>query len=151
MIKRLRLCLFIVLSLTACRVMPQEGDGFRPPPEAETERLRIDSERLGAGILRAFQQADFAALRRNTPGELSERITESDFLTSCRNFGAKFGKLTEFRFLTALDTPAFCNLIWVATFVRKGKNGGDIRRQLLFRVVTMTVDDKIRVVSYGFL
>ena len=149
--KQLWFCPFIALLLTACRVMPHENDGFHSPPAAETERLRHGSEQLGAGILRAVQQADFAALRRNTPGELSERITEADFLTSCRNFEAKFGKLTESRFLTALDTPAFCNLIWVTTFVRKGKNGDEIRRQLLFRVVTLTVDGKIQVASYGFL
>ena len=149
--KQLWLCPFLALLLAACRVMPRENEGFRPPPAAEAERLRLGSERLGDGILRAFQQADFAALRRNTPGELSERVTEADFLTSCRNFDAKFGKLAEFRFLTSLDTPAFCNLIWVATFIRKGKNGDDIRRQLLFRVVTMTVDGKIHVASYGFL
>lgn len=149
--RQLWLCPFLVLLLAACRVIPRENDGFRPPQAAEAERLRLGSEQLGDGILRAFQQKNFAALCRNTPGELSGRVAKADFLTSCRNFEAKFGRLAEFRFLTALDTPAFCNLIWVATFVRKGKNGDDIRRQLLFRVVTMSVDDKIQVASYGFL
>ena len=138
-----------LLLLTACQITKSEG--FRPLPQPEATRWRAESERLGSGILKAFQQKDFAALQRNTPGELSTQTTAAAFQNSCRNFEAKFGKLTSFSFLTALDTPAFCNLIWVANFMRKGENGGEIRRQLLFRVVTLMVDDRVQVVSYGFM
>ena len=137
--------------LASCRVVDSGERGFRDAPPEECEHLLKDSEQLGNGILQAFRDKDFAALKRNMPGELSTQLTEKDFSTSCRNCDEKFGSIREFRLLTALDTPAFGNLIWVVTFERKGANGAEIRRQLLFRLVTMRVDGKTQVVSCGFL
>ena len=141
----------VAMTLTACRTVDSGERGFRDSSEAARERLLKDSEQLGNGILKAFRDGDFAALRKNMPGELGTQLTEKDFSTSCRNFAEKFGKLREFRLLTRLDTPAFGNLIWVVTFERKGTNGAEIRRQLLFRLVTMPLDGKTQVVSCGFL
>ena len=142
--------LFAIM-LTSCRTVDSGERGFRNPPEAARERLLKDSERLGNGILKAFQDKDFAAVRRNMPGELATQLTDKDFSASCRNFEEKFGAIREFRLLAALDTPAFGNLIWVVTFVRTGTNGAEIRRQLLFRLVTMPVDGRTQVASCGFL
>lgn len=142
---------FAVLMLTSCRVVDSGERGFRDASAEEREHLMKDSGQLGDGILKAFEDRDFAALKRNMPGELSTQLTEKDFAASCRSFEEKFGELREFRLLTSLDTPAFGNLIWVVTFVRKGANGAEIRRQLLFRLVTMRVDGKTQVVSCGFL
>ena len=50
-----------------------------------------------------------------------------------------------------MHQPAFVNLIWITTFMKKGANGADIRRQLLFRLLTMTVNGRTQVVSFGFL
>ena len=154
--RRMKIKIMIVtaaaaLTLAGCRVVDSGERGFTPEAESAQMRLRQETEKLGDGILAAFQQGDFPALIKHTPGELAEQVTEKDFRTSCRNFEKKFGKLVEFRFLTALDTPAFCNLIWIATFVRPGTNGTEIRRQLLFRVVSMPDDGKPKVVSYGFM
>lgn len=90
-------------------------------------------------------------LQKNTPGELSDTVTEKDFKTSCRKLEKRFGKINDFKFLTALDTPAFHNLIWVVSFHRKGSKNQDICQQLLFRLVTMPDDEKNIVVSYGFI
>lgn len=141
----------LAIALTACRTVDREEHGFRDAAAAEREKMLKDSERLGNGILKAFRDGDLAALKRNMPGELGTRMTENDFQSSLRNFREKFGDIRDFRMLTALDTPAFGNLIWVVTFVRRGTNGVEIRRQLLFRLVTMTVDGKIVVASCGFL
>lgn len=141
----------LAMALTSCRTVDGGERGFRDTPEAARERLLKDSERLGDGILKAFQEGDFAALLRNMPGELATQLTEKDFSASRRNCEEKFGALREFRLLTALDTPAFGNLIWVVTFARPGAKGAEIRRQLLFRLVTMPIDGKTQVVSCGFL
>ena len=137
--------------VTGCRGVDGGERGFTPAAASEQIRLQHDTEKFGEGILTAFQHGDFPAFIKNTPGELAELVTEKDFRTSCRNFNEKYGKLQDFRFLTALDTPAFCNLIWVVTFVRAGTNGTEIRRQLLFRVVSMPDGDKTKVISYGFM
>ena len=137
--------------LTSCRVVDGGERGFRDAPKEERELLFKDSKRLGDGILKAFRDKDFAALKRNMPGELGTQLAEKDFAASCRNCDEKFGKLREFRLLTSLETPAFGNLIWVVTFARHGADGAEIRRQLLFRLVTMRVDGRTQVVSCGFL
>ena len=137
--------------LASCRVLESGERGFHDVPAAERDGTLKESEHLGNGILKAFQDGDFAALQRNLPGELSEQMTEKDFSTSRRNFREKFGELRNFRLLTDLATPAFGNLIWVVTFVKPGTNGAELRRQLLFRLVTIKVDGKTEVVSCGFL
>ena len=135
----------------ACRMIDSGEKGFHDAPAAERAHMLKESERLGNGILKAFQEGDFAALRRCMPGELGRQMTEKDFAAASRNFREKFGDIRDFRILTALDTPAFGNLIWVVTFVRRGTNGAEIRRQLLFRLVTMEIDGKTEVASCGFL
>lgn len=137
--------------LASCRMIDSGERGFREVPAGERDASLQDSIRLGNGILKAFQDGDLAALRSNMPGELGEHMTEKDFAASRRNFGEKFGRIRDFRLLTDLATPAFGNLIWVVTFVRPGTNGRDIRRQLLFRLVTIQVDGRTKVVSCGFL
>lgn len=150
----LMLCLVSAAALLwccGCRVI-DSGKNKAVPPDPESAETRFEASRkLGEGILTAFRDRDFETLKKNTPGELSESVGEKDFATSCRNFQEKFGALRDFRFLTALETPAFDNLIWIATFVRSGTDSQEIRRQLLFRVVTMPVDGKPQVVSYGFI
>ena len=149
--KTMLVSLAATLALAGCRVVDSGERGFTPATESAQMQLQRATEKLGEGILAAFQNDDFHALIKNTPGELEEQVTEKDFRTSCRNFKERFGKLAEFRFLTVLDTPAFCNLIWIATFVRSGTNGAEIRRQLMFRVVSMPDEGKPKVVSYGFM
>ena len=142
--------LLVVMS-ASCRTIDSGEKGFRDATAAERARLLKESEQLGDGILKAFRDGDLAALQRSMPGELGRRMTEKDLAASRRNFREKFGDIRDFRILTALDTPAFGNLIWVVTVVRQGTNGTEIRRQLLFRLVTMEVDGNVEVASCGFL
>ena len=141
----------LVVISASCRVIDSGEKGFRDAPATERICMLNESERLGNGILKAFQKGDFAALQRNMPGEMGRQITEKDFASSRRKFREKFGDIRDFKMLTVLDTPAFGNLIWMVSFVRRGTNGAEIRRQLLFRLVTMEVDGKTEVASCGFL
>ena len=141
----------LLFPAASCRTVDTGERGFRDAQSAERDLVFKDSEALGDGILHAFRDGDFSAFRRSSPGEFGRMTTEKDFDASCRSFREKFGEIRDFRPLTSLDTPAFGNLIWVVTFVRRGANGKEIRRQLLFRLVTMRVDSKTQVVSCGFL
>ena len=141
----------LAVMLTSCRTVESQNRGFHEAPADRRTQLLKESKRLGNGILQAFRQGDFVALTRNIPGDLLGKLTEKDFSRSCSEFRDKFGELEDFKLLTSLDTPAFGNLIWVATFVRSGTGGADIRRQLLFRLVTMELDGETRVVSFGFI
>ncbi len=142
----------MILLLAGCRVIDSGQRAFSPPASAdEQDKQRNESIRLGNGILEAFRDRDFSRLRQNTPGDLADQMREQDFLASWRNFSEKFGRLKSFHFLTPLSTPAFNNLIWIVTFIRSGTDGRPIEQQLLFRLVTIQVDEKVQVVSYGFL
>ena len=133
---------------SGCRTVTTGERGYAPPTEAADHE---ETRKLGDGILQALRERDYRKLHENIPGDLAENVSEPDFLLSCRKLDDKFGKLQDFRFLTALETPAFDNLIWSSDFLKTGTNGKPIRRQLLFRVVTMRLDGKTKVVSFGFI
>ena len=130
-----------------CRVTSGAG-GYTPPAGGSDLAA---ARKFGDGILEALRKRDYPKLVANIPGDLAEHVSEAGFSASCGKLEDKFGKLQDSRFLTSLDTPAFDNLIWVADFSKVGANGKPVRRQLLFRVVTMQTDGKPQVVSFGFL
>ena len=147
----MRMQLLAVLLVAAfcagCRVTSVAG-GYTPPAEGSDRAAAL---KFGDGILEALRERDYPKLVENIPGDLAEHVTETGFLASCGKLEDKFGKLQHARFLTSLDTPAFDNLIWIADFSKTGANGKPVRRQLLFRVVTMQKDGKPEVVSFGFI
>ena len=130
-----------------CRVTSGAG-GYTPPAGGSDLAA---ARKFGDGILEALRKRDYPKLVANIPGDLAEHVTEAGFLASCGKLEDKFGKVQDSRFLTSLETPAFDNLIWVADFSKPGANGKPVRRQLLFRVVTMRTDGKTKVASFGFL
>ena len=130
-----------------CRVTSGAG-GYTPPAGGSDLAA---ARKFGDGILEALRERDYPKLVANTPGDLADQMSEAGFLASCGKLEDKFGKLQNSRFLISLETPAFDNLIWVADFSKPGANGQPVRRQLLFRVVTMPTDGKPKVVSFGFI
>ncbi len=130
-----------------CRVTSGAG-GYTPPAGGSDLAA---ARKYGDGILAALRERNYRQLVENIPGDLAEHVSEAGFYASCEKLADKFGKLHASRFLTSLDTSAFDNLIWVADFSRTGANGKPVRRQLLFRVVTMQKDGKREVVSFGFI
>ena len=147
----LRIALWSVVLAAAlcagCRVTSGAG-GFTPPAGGSD---RAAARKFGDGILAALRERDYPKLVENIPGDLADHVSEAGFLASCGKLEDKFGKLQNSRFLISLETPAFDNLIWVADFSKPGANGQPVRRQLLFRVVTMPTDGKPKVVSFGFI
>ena len=142
------LAVFLVAAIySGCRVADGAG-GYTPPAEAPDLAA---TRKFGDGILDALRARDYRKLVENIPGDLAGNVSEPGFLASCGRLEDKFGKLQDHRLLTSLETPAFDNLIWVADFSKTGANGKPVRRQLLFRVVTMRTDGETKVVSFGFL
>ena len=143
----MRVQLLVVLLAAAfcagCRVTG--GTGIHTPPAGGSDLAA--AQKFGDEILEALRKRDYPKLVANIPGDLAEHVTEAGFLASCGKLEDKFGKVQGSRFLTSLDTPAFDNLIWVADFSKPGTNGKPVRRQLLFRVVTMQTDGKKWIVK----
>ncbi len=131
-----------------CRVIPADTT---PAPDAqELNRRKNTSIRLGGNILTALQKNDYKLLIANIPGDLQDQLTYADFETSRQNFQRQFGTIKNFRFLAELKTPAVTNVVWIVCFERKSTSGEPIEQELLFRLVTVHVDNAPRVMSYGF-
>ncbi len=141
----------LALLLTGCKTISDTRGGYHEPPVTQVDAQLNQARKYGDNILKAFQTANFQLLKDNSPGDLLEKLTEKDFQTSCRNFTEKFGQVKKFTYLTNLETPALGNQVWLVTFERTGAQGNKIEQQLLFRLVSMRVDDKVQVVSYGFI
>ena len=109
------------------------------------------SVELGNNILASFRDEDFVHLRRNIPGPLQSKMTENDFRTSCRNCRDTLGEIRAYEYAFELDTPAVRNLIWRVGFEREDSEGEPVEQDMLFRLVTGTVDGEVKVLSCGFL
>ena len=133
--------------LAGCTTVSTGERGFTPPPDSG----QAETEKLGTGILAAFRDRDFAELVENLPANFAGNLKEKDFLSSLERLEKQYGKIGGAEYLTSLDTPAFCNLIWKVDFTARGTKGNEIRRQLLFRVVSIRHNDRSEIVSFGFL
>ena len=133
--------------LAACVVV--EKDDFEEVDPDDAELVR--SVELGGNILEAFREEDYAKLRRNLPGPLRTKMTEKDFRTSCDNWRDTLGRIRDYEYVLELDTPAVRNLIWKVGFERDDADGDEVEQDMLFRLVTGTVDGEVKVLSCGFL
>ena len=133
---------------SACTVLPDSRAAAQEssPSEASPAEIRIGNE-----ILKAIKNNDFHLFQSCLKNGPAENLSRKDFEISRKNNEARFGELREFRFLDSLKTPTVRNLIWKAGFRRRGSAGQIIDQELLFRVVTGTLDGKTVVLSFGFL
>ena len=135
------------LCLAACVVVEENKYDVQGADEVDLAR----SVELGNNILESFRDEDFVKLKKNIPGPLQTKMTEKDFKTSCANWRDTLGKIKDFDYGLALDTPAVRNLIWRVEFERDAADGDEVEQDMLFRLVTGKVDDETCVLSCGFL
>ena len=114
--------------------------------DSELER----SLELGGEILASFRDGDYPRLLRNIPGPMKSVMTEADFRTSRGNMES-LGDIRGYEYAFELDTPAVRNLIWRVGFEREDSEGEPVAQDMLFRLVTGTVDGEVKVLSCGFL
>ena len=62
----------------------------------------------------------------------------------------QFGRIRSAEFLTELRTPLVRNLVWKVRFERKNREGGTLEQDMLFRLVTGTLDGRPVVLNFGF-
>ena len=134
--------------LCACTVIPE-----RPAsPMEETQKPDSAGDiRLGNTLLSAIRADDFRAFHACLANGPAAKMTDRDFRTSRENILSQFGKIRDFRYLTALQTPSVRNRIWIVTFERKGADGRTITQEVLFRLVCGTPDGRTVILGFGFL
>ena len=63
----------------------------------------------------------------------------------------RYGQPENFRFLTYLQTPMLVNQIWVIDFVRRDREGQEIRQQQLFQLIFGEKDGRMRMLGMRFI
>ena len=135
--------------MSGCRSIG--GNGTHSEQEAMEEENAVEIA-MGNKILKAIRDNNYPHFIAPMTDEMKTNITQKDFNTSREGIEKNFGKIVNSHFLTSLKTPAVKNLIWTVTFERKSSDKKTtITQQLLFRLVTGTIDGKVYVTSLGFL
>ena len=115
--------------------------------DAELDR----SLELGGEILASFRAGDYPRMLKSLPGPMQSKLTEADFKTTYTDCHDTLGEISDYEYAFELDTPAVRNLIWRVGFERTDSEGESVSQDMLFRLVTGTVDGEVKVLSCGFL
>ena len=104
----------------------------------------------GNGIVSAivagnYQQFAEAANEPNVAGDAEK------FRKDREEIIRRYGQPEDFRFLTFLQTPMLVNQIWVIDFVRRDREGREIRQQQLFQLIFGEKDGRMRMLGMRFI
>ena len=139
--------LILLSALTLCSGCRTAG-GLPPPetPEADAvDRL------LGEALLSAIEANDFGIFAAALPEKCKNPLTPEEFAASRETLTGQFGEIESWEFLTPLETPLVANQIWKTAFRRPSSDGGTIRQELLFRMVTAERDGARQIIGFGFM
>ena len=135
------------LVFASCATSSGHAHAGGDPEDAELER----SLELGDEILASFRAGDYPRMLKSLPGPMQSKLTEADFKATCSDCRDTLGGIREYEYAFELDTPAVRNLIWRVGFEREDSEGEPVAQDMLFRLVTGTVDGEVKVLSCGFL
>ena len=106
--------------------------------------------RIGDAVLKAMKNNRYRELTLLLREGPLSGMSEQDFRTSERNMRERFGRIRSAEFLTELRTPLVRNLVWKVRFERENREGGTLEQDMLFRLVTGTLDGRPVVLNFGF-
>ena len=120
--------------------------GDEPPFIIDTDICRGRGEGIVAGIV-AGNYSQFAAAAQ----EPEIAADAEKFRKDREEIIRRYGKPVDFRFLTFLQTPLLVNQIWVVDFVRRDREGREIRQQQLFQIIFGEKDQQMRMLGMRFI
>jgi len=135
------------LVFASCATSSGHGHAGGDSEDSELER----SLELGDEILASFRAGDYPRMLKSLPGPMQTKLTEDDFKSTCSDCQDTLGEIREYEYAFELDTPVVRNLIWRVGFEREDSEGKPVAQDMLFRLVTSTVDGEVKVLSCGFL
>jgi hypothetical protein len=106
---------------------------------------------MAENMLKAVKEKDYNLLVSSLPEGCTVPVTEEEFNASSEMLAGQFGELTDYTFLTELDTPLVCNQLWKTLFHRKNSEGEDVSQELIFRFVTAKRDGCDQIIGFGFM
>ena len=143
----------VLTALAACLVFAScATSSGRHHVEGDTQDAELErSLELGDEILASFRARDYPRMLKSIPGPMQTKLTEADFKSTCSDGHDTLGEISDYEYAFELDTPAVRNLIWRVGFEREDSEGEPVAQDMLFRLVTGTVDGEVKVLSCGFL
>ena len=134
-----------LFAVTGCRSTEEDNPG--PAPKYTLEQRQA----MGVEIIQAFQKNDYAKLAVHLSPEVKAQLNATQFAEKNGEIRKNLGEIQSCDYLTELDAPIFKSLIWKVTFVRTDKDGKTVRQQLLFRLVTGELGNKLVAVGFWFI
>ncbi|MCI5779061.1 MAG: hypothetical protein MR051_04500 [Lentisphaeria bacterium] len=104
----------------------------------------------GEGIVAAITAGNYEQFAQ-AAGEPQIAGDAEKFRRDREEIVRKYGKPVDFRFLTYLQTPLLINQIWVVDFVRRDREGRQIRQQQLFQLIFGEKDGQMRMLGMRFI
>jgi hypothetical protein len=114
-------------------------------------KLDHPAHHMAETMLKAIKHKDYDMLAKGMPEGCTIPVTAEEFQTSSEVLEGQFGELTDYEFITELETPLVCNQLWKAAFRKKDSEGNDVKQELIFRFVTAERDGCNQIIGFGFM
>ena len=120
--------------------------GGEQPVIVASDTCRAEGNGIVAAIVAGnYPQFAEAANEPNIAGDAEK------FRKDREEIVRRYGQPENFRFLTYLQTPMLVNQIWVIDFVRRDREGREIRQQQLFQLIFGEKDGRMRMLGMRFI
>ena len=128
---------------TTIRELPRETR------KAEPQGARYD---LCRELLKAFLKNDSKAFLSLLPEDTRKMLTKQQFEATRKSVVDSMGEPISFCYVTDLELAAFTPHIWKIRFKRTdAKSGKEFTSEVLFRIVTGTLDQQPVIIGFQFL
>ena len=132
------------VSCTACR-----SENNSSAAQNKTQEENIVS--IGNTMLEAFKNNDSQLFAEQLSGELRQEFGKDAFETGRRQITSTAGNMTGHRCLGTLKGPVFTTCVWAVNFEKKAADKKIISQEMLFKLTAASLDNKVKVTSFGFM
>ncbi|MBR2344600.1 MAG: hypothetical protein IKA71_02305 [Lentisphaeria bacterium] len=105
---------------------------------------------MGERLIVAFQKQDVKAFYKEVPPEVQSVWGTKEFEFECKKLKERWGEIDSFRYLTELEMSPTHQHVWAVRFKHRNLKGEFVYREVLFVVLTGTIDGNPKVFLFGF-
>jgi len=122
------------------------------PKQTLAEEPDGAEHRLCRELLIHFIKNDPDGFENLLPEDTRKNFDRAQFVTARKNVIRELGEPVSFEYVTSLEFPAITPHIWKIRFRREMKDGKDLYRETLFRILTGTSPNgEVLVIGFNFL
>lgn len=113
----------------------------------------FENQLVSAGntMLKAFRENDSRLFSQQLSGELKKEFGTDSFETGRKQITKSAGNIQNCRLLGILKGPVFTSALWAVKFEKSGADKKITGQELLFKLTAARLDDKLKIVSFGFM